>query len=145
MATETKLNYNQTRDNAHGTPIREQISVYLMPDVFSIHPVAQLITFNMTFYVGSSMKVAARRHGKTHRLIGIFAHEDGPDPIDIVINGSARWGTRAAIRDSFRAALRAAILEKLQIDEEAIEYLDKIISDVTRHDLNTSTDADVTD
>ena len=146
MATEFAFfRNNQTWDYALGTPIREQITVYLMEDMFSIRPVAMPITFNMTFYMGRAMKVAEKRHGKTHRLIGIFAHEDGPDPIDIVENGSTRWGNRASIRDSFKAALRAAILDKLNIEEDVIQYLDKIISDVTKHEINTRTDADAAD
>ncbi len=136
---------NQTWDYAQGVPIREQVTVFLMEDMFAAHPVAQPIMFNVTFYMGKSMKTAEKRHGKTHRLIGIFAHEDGPDPVDVIQHGSSRWGNRSNIRESFRAALRVAILDKLKIHEDVIQYLDKIISDVTNYELYTRTDPETTD
>ena len=148
MGTDVKnINYgdNQTWDYAQGLPIREQVTIYLMEDMFAAHPVAQPIMFYFTFYVGKSMKTAEKRHGKTHRLIGIFAHEDGPDPIDVVMGGSSRWGNRSNIRESFRAALRLAILDKLKIHEDVIQYLDKIISDVTNYELYTRTNPETPD
>lgn len=148
MATDVKniaRGDNQTWDYAQGTPLREQVTIFLMQDMFAARPVAQTITFNFTFYVGKSMKTAEKRHGKTHRLIGIFAHEDGPDPIDVIQNGSSRWGNRSKIRESFRSAVRAAILDKLKIDDDVIQYLDKIISDVTNYELYSRTDAETTD
>lgn len=138
MATETKQRdhaaENQTWDYAHGVPVRMLITVYLMEEIFSIRPVAKPLSFYFTFYVGSSMQVALTRHGYSHRLIGIFAHEDGPDPYEIVddqLVGSSRWGNRKAIRDRFRGALKEAILDKLNIEEERIQYLDRIIFGVT--------------
>ena len=134
MATETKTRdheaENQTWDYSAGHPYREQITVYVMKEIFSAKPVARPVMFNITFYAGRSMNVTKRRRGFTHRLISIFAHLDGPDPHELIEHGSSRWGTQVLTKESLRRALKAAIVGKFRIPESQIQYLDRVIATV---------------
>ncbi len=122
---------NQTWDYAKGVPIREQITIHLAREIFASIPTTQAIDFNITFYAGASMGISYRRHGFSHRLIGIFAQADGPDPIELTKWGSERYGTLVHIKASLRQALHDAVVERLCVGESEIQYLDRIIVSVT--------------
>ena len=122
---------NAAWDYAAGRPLRDEITIYIMGEMISAKPQATPLTFGIAYFGGKSMTKARERYGYTHRLIYVYGHMDGPEPIELL--QSPAWGSRqsqlrAVVRRELQEALRVAIAEKLETEPEDIQFLKRAIN-----------------